>query len=101
MHPVRKRLPREHADPPSLPPRPSHRFKFFCEAAMEYLKRLPRRPDIVHCHDWPTASIAWADRGAMRCVFTIHNLSYGMDLVGRAMARCEVATTVSARGAGV
>lgn len=68
---------------------------------MEYLKRLPRRPDIVHCHDWPTASIAWADRGAMRCVFTIHNLSYGMDLVGRAMARCEVATTVSARGAGV
>ena len=31
----------------------------------------------------------------MRVVFTIHNLSYGGDLIGRAMASCEVATTVS------
>jgi glycogen synthase len=51
--------------------------------------------DIIHCHDWPTAPIAWGDRGRSRCVFTIHNLSYGADLVGRAMASCEVATTVS------
>lgn len=28
-------------------------------------------------------------------MFTIHNLNYGADLVGRAMQACEVATTVS------
>ena len=50
---------------------------------------------MIHCHDWPTAPIAWGDRGKARCTFTIHNLSYGADLVGRAMAACEVATTVS------
>jgi len=53
------------------------------------------RPNIVHCHDWPTAPIAWGERGNMRCIFTIHNLSYGSDLIGRAMGSCDVATTVS------
>jgi starch synthase len=73
------------------------RFAFFVNAAMEYLKRLPEsvRPHVVHCHDWPTAPAAWADRGDMRVVFTIHNLSYGADLIGRAMQSSEVATTVS------
>jgi glycogen synthase len=30
-----------------------------------------------------------------KCIFTIHNLSYGADLVGRAMGACDIATTVS------
>lgn len=51
--------------------------------------------DILHCHDWPTAPICWGDRRKSKVVFTIHNLSYGGDLIGRAMATCEVATTVS------
>jgi len=73
----------------------SARFGFFCQAALQYLKVRSIAADIIHCHDWPTAPIAWGDRGRSRCVFTIHNLSYGADLVGRAMASCEVATTVS------
>lgn len=75
----------------------AQRFGFFCGAALEFLKRRGEamRPDVIHCHDWPTAPIAWGDRAGSRCIFTIHNLSYGADLVGRAMATCEVATTVS------
>jgi hypothetical protein len=51
--------------------------------------------DVVHCHDWQSAPVAWGNRGGARCVFTIHNLNYGADLIGRAMAACDVATTVS------
>ncbi len=71
------------------------RFGFHCGAALAYLAAYNVRPTVLHCHDWPTAPIAWEQRGSARCVFTIHNLSYGADLVGRAMATCEVATTVS------
>jgi starch synthase len=53
------------------------------------------RPDIVHCHDWQSAPIAWGDKNGAKSVFTIHNLNYGADLVGRAMAAAQVATTVS------
>eukprot|EP00798_Chlamydomonas_sp_ICE-L_P004149 gene4149-14248_t len=73
----------------------AERFGYFCGAAMEYLKRFNVDASIVHCHDWPSAPAAWGARGAARAVFTIHNLSYGVDLVGRAMQSCEVATTVS------
>ena len=54
------------------------------------------RPDIVHAHDWPTAPVAFGDLGgATKSVFTIHNLNYGADLIGRAMAAAAAATTVS------
>lgn len=53
------------------------------------------RPDVVHCHDWQTAPVAFGDRSGARCVFTIHNMNYGADLIGRAMAAADVATTVS------
>ncbi len=56
---------------------------------------VPTQYDIIHCHDWQSAPIAWGDRGAAKAVFTIHNLSYGADLIGRAMQACSVATTVS------
>lgn len=71
------------------------RFGFFCGAALEYLKRYNVKPDIVHCHDWQSAPIAWGDRFPAKAVFTIHNLNYGADMVARAMAAAEVATTVS------
>ena len=53
------------------------------------------RPDIVHCHDWPTAPVTYAGLDGARAVFTIHNLNYGADLIGRAMQASAVGTTVS------
>ncbi|GIL75551.1 hypothetical protein Vretifemale_5321 [Volvox reticuliferus] len=73
----------------------AQRFGFFCGAALQYLKNTGRQYDILHCHDWQSAPIAWGDLGAAKTVFTIHNLSYGADLIGRAMQSCNVATTVS------
>ena len=72
------------------------RFAFFCGAALEYLKQRNVRPDVLHCHDWQSAPAVFGDKpqGA-RTVFTIHNLNYGADLIGRAMAATDVATTVS------
>jgi starch synthase len=61
------------------------RFAFFSRAALETLKHLGFRPDIVHAHDWQ-AAIALAMLkffyrqdsffGYSRSVFTIHNLAY-------------------------
>ena len=54
------------------------------------------RPDIVHAHDWPTAPVAFGDLGGRcRSIFTIHNLNYGADLIGRAMLAAAAGTTVS------
>ena len=40
---------------------------------------------------WPSAT--WA--GECKSIFTIHNLNYGADLIGRAMAVAAAGTTVS------
>lgn len=40
------------------------RFDFFCKAALEFLLKTGRNPDILHCHDWSTAHVAksfWED----------------------------------------
>lgn len=29
------------------------------------------RPDVVHCHDWPTAPVTWSDVGGARTMFTM------------------------------
>jgi starch synthase len=74
------------------------RFIFFSRAALDLIRALRRRPDIVHCHDWHTglipAYLAETDREGgffrdTRTVFTIHNLAYQgvfpeevMDLTG-------------------
>lgn len=61
------------------------RFIFFCRAALEGVKRLGWRPDVVHCHDWQTAIIPnWlktiyrADPffAGVASLYTIHNLAY-------------------------
>lgn len=71
------------------------RFGWFCGAAAEYIRTSDLGPDVIHCHDWPTAPVTWSDIGGARTMFTIHNLNYGADLIGRAMASANVATTVS------
>ena len=46
----------------------AHRFNFFCGAALEYLKHhAPHKTDVVHCHDWPTAPVAFGNVGDSRC----------------------------------
>lgn len=75
----------------------ANRFNFFCNAALEYLRHHAggSRPDIIHCHDWPTAPVCYGDKGPSKSVFTIHNLNFGADLIGRAMQAAQVGTTVS------
>ncbi|MCX8160475.1 MAG: glycogen synthase GlgA [Candidatus Saccharicenans sp.] len=72
------------------------RFAFFSLAALETLRNLPFKPDIIHAHDWQSAlTFAYLrHRPAIdgffvntRLLFTIHNLAYqGLfpaDLLGR------------------
>lgn len=73
------------------------RFGFFCGAALEYLNfQSDSRADIVHAHDWQSAPMAFGNlqRGT-KAAFTIHNLNFGADLIGRAMGGAAVCTTVS------
>ena len=72
------------------------RFAFFSKAALETLRHLDFRPDVIHAHDWQ-AAIALALLKFVysqapffaypRTLFTIHNLAYqGLfekDLLGR------------------
>lgn len=60
--------------------------------------------DIIHCHDWTSAPVTWLFKEQYiryglrkaRLVFTIHNLEFGADIIGKAMAHTHKATTVSA-----
>jgi len=63
----------------------AERFAFFCKGALETLKILSWRPDIIHCNDWQTALIpyylhtVYKDDDFLRgikTIFTIHNFSY-------------------------
>lgn len=79
------------------------RFGFFCHAALEFLLQSGFHPDIIHCHDWSSAPVAWLYKehyrhyglSNARVVFTIHNLEFGAYLIGKAMAYADKATTVS------
>jgi starch synthase len=33
------------------------RFAFFSKAAMEFLYKTGKRPDVIHCHDWETSLV--------------------------------------------
>ncbi|KAG4398644.1 hypothetical protein GLYMA_08G082600v4 [Glycine max] len=61
------------------------RFSFFSRAALEFLLRAGKKPDIIHCHDWQTAFIAplyWEifapkkGLNSARICFTCHNFEY-------------------------
>ncbi|XP_020530099.1 starch synthase 3, chloroplastic/amyloplastic isoform X2 [Amborella trichopoda] len=79
------------------------RFAFFCHAALEFLVQSDFQPDIVHCHDWSSAPVSWLIKdnykhyglSNARVVFTIHNLEFGTNLISKAMAYADKATTVS------
>ncbi|XP_066349467.1 starch synthase 3, chloroplastic/amyloplastic-like [Miscanthus floridulus] len=79
------------------------RFGFFCHSALEFLLQKGSSPDIIHCHDWSSAPVAWLYKeqyalnglGNGRIVFTIHNLEFGAHHISKAMAHCDKATTVS------
>ncbi len=60
------------------------RFAFFSKAALEFMLRTDRRPDVIHCHDWQSAlvpvllfemyqHIGMPDQ---RVCYTIHNLAH-------------------------
>ncbi|XVE87777.1 hypothetical protein DITRI_Ditri19aG0015400 [Diplodiscus trichospermus] len=81
----------------------AERFGFFCHAALEFLQQGGFHPDIIHCHDWSSAPVAWLFKdhymhyglSKTRIVFTIHNLEFGAHFIGKAMAYADKATTVS------
>jgi len=60
------------------------RFAFFSKAAIEFLLRSNKRPDILHCHDWQTGLVPvmlfeiykyqWMEY--QRVCFTIHNFKH-------------------------
>ncbi|GHC13586.1 glycogen synthase [Cerasicoccus arenae] len=60
------------------------RFAFFSRAAMEFLLKSGKRPDIIHCHDWQTGLVPvfqWEiyHRLGMhdsRVCYTIHNFKH-------------------------
>ena len=60
------------------------RFAFFCRAAMEFLFKTGKHPDIIHCHDWQTALVPvllWEMYQHLglrhsRVCFTVHNFRH-------------------------
>ena len=63
----------------------AERFAYFCKGALETLKILSWRPDIIHCNDWQTAFIPIYLKTLyqsddffrdIKTVYTIHNCAY-------------------------
>ncbi len=60
------------------------RFAFFSRAAMEFLLKSGKRPDIIHCHDWQTGLVpvllyeiySHMGMGHLRVCYTIHNFKH-------------------------
>ena len=60
------------------------RFAFFCRAAMEFMLKTGKHPEIIHCHDWQTALapvLLWEMYQYLgmrhpRVCFTIHNFKH-------------------------
>ena len=57
------------------------RFAFFSKAALEFMLKADKRPDVIHCHDWHTGLVPvllfeiYRFRGMedQRICYTIHN----------------------------
>ena len=60
------------------------RFVFFCRAALEFLYKSGRQPDIIHCHDWQAGLVpvllyeVYQPIGMdhPRACYTLHNLRH-------------------------
>jgi starch synthase len=60
------------------------RFAFFSRAALEYLFKTGRQPDVIHCHDWQTGLVPVLlyemyqpmGMGHPRVCYTLHNVRH-------------------------
>ncbi|MCT7951302.1 glycogen synthase GlgA [Ancylothrix sp. C2] len=60
------------------------RFAFFSKAALEFLHRTNKRPDVIHCHDWQTGLLPvmlyemykYHGMEYQRVCYTIHNFKH-------------------------
>jgi starch synthase len=60
------------------------RFAFFSKAALEFLQRTGKRPDVIHCHDWQTGLVPvmlyeiyqYHGMANQRVCYTIHNFKH-------------------------
>ncbi len=60
------------------------RFAFFSKAALEFLLKSGKRPDVIHCHDWQTALVPvllyeiyqQVGLGQQRVCLTAHNFGH-------------------------
>ena len=60
------------------------RFAFFSKAALEFLLRSNKRPDIIHCHDWQTGLVPvmlyeiyqYTGMEHQRVCYSIHNFKH-------------------------
>jgi starch synthase len=60
------------------------RFAFFSKAALEFMLKSNKRPEVIHCHDWQTALVpvllyeVYRDvgMGDQRVCYTIHNFGH-------------------------
>ena len=60
------------------------RFAFFSKAALKFMLKSGKRPEIIHCHDWQTALVPvllyelyqHIGMGGQRVCFTVHNFSH-------------------------
>eukprot|EP00270_Netrium_digitus_P011426 TRINITY_DN3632_c0_g1_i1.p1 TRINITY_DN3632_c0_g1~~TRINITY_DN3632_c0_g1_i1.p1 ORF type:complete len:770 (-),score=191.80 TRINITY_DN3632_c0_g1_i1:147-2456(-) len=60
------------------------RFTYFSRAALEYLKKMGKKPDVIHLHNWHTAAAAplfwdiYSHQGMnnTRLLFTCHDFKY-------------------------
>lgn len=60
------------------------RFAFFSKAALEFLLKSGKRPDVIHCHDWQTGLLPvmlfemykWHGMWNQRVCYTIHNFKH-------------------------
>ena len=64
------------------------RFAFFTKAALEFMLKTNKRPDVIHCHEWHTALVAvllfemyrYHGMADQRVCYTIHNFRHqGVD----------------------
>ena len=66
------------------PAQDREKFTFFSLAALEMIRNMTWKPDIIHANDWHTALALYALRsrlsdpmnGGTRCLLTLHNLPY-------------------------
>lgn len=60
------------------------RFAFFSRAALEYMFKTNKHPEIIHCHDWQTGLVpvlfyeiySGLGMGHSRLCYTLHNLGH-------------------------